>query len=319
MSAGLAERTTLPVPVVLYDDPHELPVDTGMPALGYTVGPWGPVGPVLPAVPAGPVGPVLPVDPAVPVGPVGPALPTAPVGPVGPATEDAAPVDPVGPVGPVVPFGPVGPATEDAAPVGPVGPVPLGPVGPVPPDVPVGPVGPVLPVDPAVPVGPVGPALPLVPAGPVGPVVPVGPVGPTRVEAAVVCTELSGNLNPPTVLWTDGATKLVPSKVKLDDPANAPALLYCTWVSLPPGTAAGAADTQLVPLLVRTLPVVPATVSPVPPCVADNAVVSPEIEVISELAPFAAAEMLLRAEAALAAVNSDCPTALAPRSTCAAA
>ena len=130
----------------------------------------------------------------------------------------------------------------------------------------------------------------------------------------------SGNLNPPLVLWTVAPTvSSVPVHTRFAEPARAPLLLNCTCVSEPPGTAAGAADTQPEPVLVSTLPVGPTAVMPVPPCPADSAVVRPEIDVMSLFAPLAAAVSAERPAPASAAVNTAWPTALAPRATCAAA
>lgn len=57
----------------------------------------------------------------------------------------------------------------------------------------------------------------------------------------------------------------------------------------------------------------PAVVEPVPPCATDNAVVRPVSDVMSEFAPDAAAEMVERALADVAAVNSAEPIPVAPR------
>lgn len=46
-----------------YEVVHADPVDTAIPAPGYTVGPGGPGGPIPPVGPVGPVDPVGPVAP----------------------------------------------------------------------------------------------------------------------------------------------------------------------------------------------------------------------------------------------------------------
>ena len=68
------------------------------------------------------------------------------------------------------------------------------------------------------------------------------------------------NVRFPVETLIDAALSVVPLNVRLAVPPNAPELLYWTVVNPPPGVPpppVGALDIQMLPLLVRTFPVVP--------------------------------------------------------------
>jgi len=108
-------------------------------------------------------------------------------------------------------------------------------------------------------------------------------------------------------------TPLMKRPVALRVPAPcAPAVGAPIWI---PAALVSAVMSAFEPLAAapRFVRAPPAVVEPVPPCATVKAVVRPVIDVMSEFAPAAAAEMVERALAAVAAVKSAAPMPVAPK------